>query len=155
MTRPLPPATQLQLNVLASKLQLGLLDPNEIRALADFLRGIAGGKSLDELFGIKRQRGRPKSSVLEQQLFDMALMRLPVSLGGEGLSYKEMITTVARRYKKPSVTVTADYKSARGQEIRKEVKEIQESLALHGFGGKWLGNNIQELSSEDRKKFGL
>jgi hypothetical protein len=130
---------RMLLRVLAGKLECDLLTDDETASLADFLRRLAAGETVDEIFGIWRPANRPPDPALEQRLYEMAYMRLPVPLGGEGLSYKETIAQTAGQHGKSPQTIIADYKSERCKEVRAEVQAQQELAASLGFAEKWLG----------------
>lgn len=122
MTKILPPRVQMLLRVWAGKLERNLTDPAEVAEIAGLLRRLALGDDIDEIFGIWRPASRPIDPALEQRLYDMAMMRLPVAQGGEGMSYADTIAVTAKRYNRSPETIKKDYSSERGKEIRAEVK---------------------------------
>lgn len=153
MNKPLPPRAQLLLRVWAGKLERNLLDLGEIAELALLLRRLARGETFDQIAGIRRCKGRPSDPALEQRLRDMANMRLPVSLGGDGLSYSETMRIAATRYRKSQATVKRDYNSTFGRKLRAEALANARFAMRLGAKGKWLGANIRDLSHRYGKPF--
>jgi hypothetical protein len=144
MRKSLPPRIQMLLRVWAGKLQGNLLDAGEVASVATLLRKLANGETVEDVFGIWRPANRPLDPALEQRLHEMAVMRLPVELGGEGMSYAATIAEVAGRYGKSVETIKADYKSYRGKQVRAEVEAHGEFTASLGFAGKWQGGKTPE-----------
>lgn len=144
MSKAPPPRIQLLLRVWAGKLKHGSLDPADTDSLVELLCRLAEGESVDEIFGIRRPAGRPPDPALEQRLYEMAMMRLPVELGGEGKSFPKTIAETAQRHHKSPETITKDYKSERGKEIRKTVKAHGDFAASLGFAKKWQGGETRD-----------
>ena len=134
-----PPRIQLLLRVFAGKLELDLLDIDEKASISDLLRKLSDGKSVDDIFHVWRPASRPTDPLLEQRLYDMAITRLPVKLGGEGQSYKATISLIAERYNKSIETVKADFKSEKYKEISDLVMRDGELAASLGIAEKWQG----------------
>jgi hypothetical protein len=114
---------RMSLRVLAGKLESGTIDDSERRGLASLLRALGDGKTLDQIFEIKRIPQRPKGNALEQRIFNVEVLRLPIALGGENLSKKDAIAEVAKIHNVEIGTIEDDHKSLRGKEIRKMVKD--------------------------------
>lgn len=150
MKKPPPPRVRMLLRIWSGKLEQGLLSPDEVGALARLLLMLADGDSVDDIFGIWRPANRPHDPGLEQRLHDMAAMRLPVALGGEGLSYPETIKLTAEQHKKSVDTIKSDYKSEAGMAIRAAAREIGEFRASLGIAERWQGGKTQDLSPPDK-----
>lgn len=144
MSKSVSPRIRMLLRVLAGKLEHNLLDQAEAASIVHLLCRLAEGDSLDEIFGIWRPANRPPDPALEQRLYDMAIMRLPVKLGGEGKSYQETITETAQRYNKSPETIRADYKSERGKKMREIAKSQGKLAASLGFAEPWQGGGTRD-----------
>jgi hypothetical protein len=116
----------------------------ETETLGLIIRRLAKGESVDQIFGVWRPANRPRDPEKEQRLYDMARMRLPIELGGEGLSYKETISRTAERFYKSHATVVSDYNSARGKEVREQVRQEGEFARSIGNAERWLGGITRE-----------
>ena len=144
MSKSLPPRIRMLMRVWATKLEQNLLDKAEVVSIATVLRRLAEGETVDDIFGIWRPASRPQDPALEQRLYEMAVMRLPVKLGGEGMSYRDTIAQTADRYGRSSDTIRRDYNSVRGREVRAEVKGHGEFAASLSFAEKWQGGKTPE-----------
>ena len=150
MSKIVPPRIQLLLRVWAGKLERNLTDPAEATAIADLLRRLATGDDIDEIFSVWRPANAPYNPALEQRLYEMAAMRLPVKHGGEGMSYADTIALTAKRYHRSPKTIESDYSSERGKEVRAEVKAHGEFAASLGFAEKWLGRNLSDAEIAEK-----
>jgi hypothetical protein len=121
MNKQMSPA-RMALRVLAGKVEMGTLDDAERRGLAKLLRALGDGKTVDEFFDIKTPAHRVKGTALEQRIFDVEVLRLPIAHGGENMSKKDAIAKVAQLNRVEIGTIEEDYKSARGKAIREQVK---------------------------------
>lgn len=144
MSKARPPRIRLLLRVWAGKLKLGSLDPADTDSLVELLCRLADGESVEEVFGIWRPANRPPDPALEQRLYEMAMMRLPVELGGEGKSFPETIAETVQRHGKSPETIRKDYMSERGKEMRKNVNAHGELAASLGFAEKWQGGKTHD-----------
>ena len=118
MSKPLPARVQILLRVWANKLERNLLGADEVVPLANLLRRIAAGETVDEVFGVRRPAQRPCSPQRLDRLLEMSRMRLPCELGGEGMSYGQMVSEAAKRFNKSEDTIIRDYKSREGKRVR-------------------------------------
>jgi hypothetical protein len=123
-SRPYP--LRLPLRVLAAKIERDLLSAEEKAGLAKLFRRLADGEKFDEIMGVKNAANRPKTDMIEQRVYDVEIMRLPVKQGGEGLAKCEAIARVADLYHVSVNTIDSDLKSERGKAVRKMVKANQE-----------------------------
>ena len=121
MKKQMSPARRA-LRVLAGKVEMGTLDNTERRGLATLLRALADGQTVDEIFEISSPPHRSKGSALEQRIFDVEVLRLPVAHGGENLSKKDAIAKVASLHHVEISTIEDDHKSERGKAVRQQVK---------------------------------
>ena len=121
MSKTVSPARMI-LNVAAGKVEAGTLTIEERRGLANILRALADGKSINEIFEIEIPSHRPRSFVLEQRIQEVAVLMLPVVHGGEKLTKQKAIEKVARLHHVEIGTIDDDYKSARGKAVRAQVK---------------------------------
>ena len=112
----------MALRVLAGKIVTGALDNTERRGLAKLLRALADGHTIDEIFEISSPPHRSKSAALEQRIFEVEVMRLPIAHGGENLSKKDAIAKVAGLFHVEISTIEEDYKSKRGKAVRQQVR---------------------------------
>lgn len=121
MKKQMSPARRA-LRVLAGKVEIGTLDNTERRGLATLLRALADGQTVTEIFEISSPPHRSKGSALEQRIFDVEVLRLPVAHGGENLSKKAAIAKVASLHHVEIGTIEEDHKSERGKAVRQQVK---------------------------------
>lgn len=113
----------LRLRVLAGKLELGLLSPDETGVLAEIIRRLAGGETLDEIFGIKRYANRPIRNTTEhfvEQVFGLIELNQGQT---QKMKVGDAITLVAAEAKVSDETVKAAYYSKPGREHLKLLKE--------------------------------
>jgi hypothetical protein len=121
MKNQISPA-RLALRVIAGKVEMGTLAEAERRGLATLLRALGDGKTVDEFFDIKTPAHRAKGTALEQRIFDVEVLRLPIAHGGENMSKNDAIAKVALLNHVEIGTIEDDFKSARGKAIRQQVK---------------------------------
>lgn len=121
MKKQISPA-RMTLRVIAGKIEMGTLGEAERKGLATLLRALGDGKTVDELFGIKTPAHRAKGTALEQRIFDVEVLRLPIAHGGENMSKNDAIAKVALLNHVEIGTIEDDFKSARGKAIRQQVK---------------------------------
>jgi hypothetical protein len=117
-----PHPLRLNLRVLATKLELGLLSEVEKNAIAILLRTLATGASADEALGVKRKASRPIGCDIEERVTRVEQLRLPVESGGMGLTNEKAIEVVAEEFGKAVSTVESDLKSERGKAVRRQLK---------------------------------
>lgn len=113
MKKQMSPARRA-LRVLAGKVEMGTLNNTEQRGLVKLLRALADGQTIDEIFEISSPPHRPKGTALEQRIFDVEVLRLPIAHGGANLSKKDAIAKVAELHHVEISTIEEDHKSARG-----------------------------------------
>lgn len=128
---------RFQLRVLAGKLETGAISQSERNGLAKLLRLLAEGESLDDIFDIIYPANRPKNLQIEQRLYEIEVMRLPVKHGGRGHTKAKAIEEVAKIHNISISTIESDFKSANARVIREMV------IAQH--------YNPLELTSEEYK----
>ena len=116
------PKYRIQLNVLAAKVERGLLSQSERVGLAKLLRGLGEGRSVEEIFGEPTPPHRPMSMLPEQRIFEVAVLMRPKKHGGHGLTKVQAIEEVAKLFNVAIGTLEDDYKSVRGKNIRDFVK---------------------------------
>jgi len=121
MKKQISPA-RMALRVLAGKVEMGTLDSAERRGLATLLRALGDGKTIEEIFEIATPPHRTKGNAIEQRIFCVEVLRLPVAHGGKKLSKRDAIAEVAQLHHVTIGTIEDDYKSTRGKAIRQEVK---------------------------------
>ena len=115
---------RLPLRILAAKVERGVLSKEEAIGLAKILRMLAEEQSIDQIFHINNPAHRPKSSEVNQRLFDLEVLRLPRKHGGEGLKLQEAVAEISKIHNKSEHTVWDNYKSPLGKTVRAEVKKI-------------------------------
>jgi hypothetical protein len=113
---------RMALRVIAGKLEMGTLGEAERKGLATLLRALGDGKTVDEFFDIKTPAHRAKGTALEQRIFDVEVLRLPIAHGGENMSKNDAIAKVALLNHVEIGTIEDDFKSARGKATRQQVK---------------------------------
>ena len=80
------PIYRYQFRVLAGKLEVGALSEAERIGLANLLRGLGDGLTVNEILDIKKPAHRSQGMQLEQRIFDVAVLQLPKKHGGGGLT---------------------------------------------------------------------
>lgn len=123
-SKPYP--LRLPLRVIAAKIERDLLSAEEKAGLAKLFRRLAEGEKFDEIMGVKNAANRPKTDTIEQRVYDVEIMRLPLKQGGEGLTKREAIKKAADSHHVSISTIESDLKSERGKAIRKMIKENHE-----------------------------
>jgi hypothetical protein len=144
MSKALPQAIRLTLNSLAGKLDAGVLAPDDKDELVRFIRKIAAGQSVDEIFSIWRPANRPKDPACEQRMRELADLTLPVLLGGEGKPVDEAVAIIAGRYNRKPSTIKRQYHSPEGQKIREETRKIAQTLSEMRDPAPWGGGKSPE-----------
>lgn len=114
----------LRLRVLAGKLELGLLSPEEASVLAEIIRRLAEGEVFDEIVGSKRPAGRPVRNTTEHYVEQVFGLMQPTFDGGPGMKLDEAIEVVAKGSKVSVETVKEAYYSKLG---RKHLKLVEEA----------------------------
>jgi len=114
MSKSLHPRA-LDLRIWASKLERNLLDPEESHYIATLLRRVAGGESLDEVLGVKRDAHRPNQNAAHHYVEQIHGLMQPLYDGRPGMSVTEAIRTVANECSKSVATVKTAYYSEAGQ----------------------------------------
>lgn len=103
------------------------------------LRSLGDGGNPYEALGIRVPASRPVDHRIDQEAYEVEVMRLPKERGGEGMTSTEAIAKVAELYKKRFETIEHNYRSARGNKVREEVKKQADLAAEHGFAQRWPG----------------
>ncbi len=113
----------LRLRVLAGKLELGLLSPEEAGVLAQIIRGLAEGEPLDDVLGVKRYANRPIRNTTEHYVEQVFGLTQPTFDGEPGMKISEAMEIVARGSKVSVGTVKSAYYSEPGKQHLMRVKE--------------------------------
>lgn len=114
---------RLRLRVLAGKLELGLLSPEEASVLAGIIRGLAEGEVFDEIVGSKRPAERPSRDTTELYVEQVFGLTQPTFDGKPGMRVGEAIAAVADALNLSRDTVNTAYYSKPGREHLLRVKE--------------------------------
>ncbi|MDA0630618.1 MAG: hypothetical protein O2858_07885 [Proteobacteria bacterium] len=114
----------LLLRVLAGKLELGLLSPEEASVLAGIIRRLAEGEVFDEIVGTKRPAGRPVRNTTEHYVEQVFGLMQPTFDGEPGMKMNEAMAIVAKGSRVEVETVKEAYYSKPG---RKHLKLVEEA----------------------------
>ena len=120
----------LTLRVWASKLERNLLDPTEVRTIAELLRRIAAGECLDEILGVKRKANRPHNDTTHHYVEQVYGLTQPTYDGKAGMSVTEAIRAVASARNVDFHSVKTAYYSRPGRAHLVHIKEaLKDPLA--------------------------
>lgn len=120
----------LTLRVLASKLERGLLTPEEARATATLLRRIAAGDSIDDILGAKRAANRPHEDRTHHYVEQVYGLTQPTYDGKPGMTVTAAIDEVASTCNISISTVKTAYYSEAGRAYLEVIKDaLRDRLA--------------------------
>ena len=129
MSRRPPPPIRLTLRAWAAKLEEGTLSPDDVSSLAELIRRLADGESIDHILGIRRPAHRPVKPDRQPRMMEMAQLTLPEQWGGSGLGVSEAQKIMAERYNVKPTTMKRQYYSPEGQKARLEAKKRGQMIA--------------------------
>jgi hypothetical protein len=129
VSRRPPPPIRLTLRAWAAKLEEGTLSPDDVSSLAELIRRLADGESIDHVFGIRRPAYRPVKPDRQPRMMEMAQLTLPEQWGGSGLGVSEALKIMAERYNVKPTTMKRQYYSEEGQKARLEAKKRGQMIA--------------------------
>ena len=113
----------LELNILALKLERGLLSADELAKLSVVLRRLAKGETFDQIVGLNRNPNRPNLGKTELYIEQVYGLTRSTWNGKAGLKVTEAIREVAKKLNVSDTTVKTAYYSETGRAFRKKVVE--------------------------------